>query len=110
MIKPATIKAIAKKLNVLPSTVWHTLHDHPSICIYTKIKVKQTAKDLNYELNERAILFQKGKTFTIGVILPELAESFFSTAISVIEVLAYIKNYTIIFVQSHDDTSRDSHF
>lgn len=107
MTKPATIKEIAKKLSVSPSTVSRALHDHPSISAETKIKVKQTAKDLNYEPNERAILFQKGKTFTIGVILPELAESFFSTAISIIEDLAYKKNYTIILAQSHDDEERE---
>ena len=105
--KPATIKEIAKKLNVSPSTVSRALHDHPSIGLATRTKVKQMAIELNYEPNERAILFQKGKTYTIGVILPELAETFFSTAISIIEDLAYKKNYTILLAQSHDDEERE---
>ncbi len=107
MTKPATITEIAKKLNVSPSTVSRALHDHPSISPATRAKIKQLAKDLHYEPNERAILFQKGKTYTIGVILPELAESFFSTAISTIEDLAYKKNYTILLAQSHDDQERE---
>ncbi|MEJ5995393.1 LacI family DNA-binding transcriptional regulator [Pedobacter sp. Du54] len=107
MTKPATITEIAKKLNVSPSTVSRALHDHPSISPATRAKIKQTARDLHYEPNERAILFQKGKTYTIGVILPELAESFFSTAISTIEDLAYKKNYTILLAQSHDDQERE---
>ncbi len=105
--KPATITEIAKKLNVSPSTVSRALHDHPSISLATREKIKQTAKELSYEPNERAILFQKGKTYTIGVILPELAETFFSTAISTIEDLAYKKNYTILLAQSHDDEERE---
>ncbi|RYG10374.1 MAG: LacI family transcriptional regulator [Chitinophagaceae bacterium] len=105
--KPTTIKVIAKELGISPSTVSRALHDHPSIGEATRNKVKQTAKELNYEPNEQAILFQKGKTFTIGIILPELAEAFFSTAISAIEDAAYKKHYTILVAQSHDDQERE---
>lgn len=105
--KPATIKQIAKLLAVSPSTVSRALHDHPSISLATKQEIKKVAAELNYQPNERAILFQKGKTFTIGVILPELSESFFSTAISVIEDYTYQKNYTLIISQSHDDEGRE---
>ncbi|TKC12381.1 LacI family transcriptional regulator [Pedobacter polaris] len=105
--KPATITQIAKQLGISPSTVSRALHDHPSISLPTRERVKQTAAELDYEPNERAILFQKGKTFTIGVILPELAESFFSSALSKIEDCAYKKNYTILLSQSHDDEERE---
>jgi len=101
--KPATIKEIAKSLNISVSTVSRALHDHPSIGITTKTRVKRKAIELNYEPNQAAIHFQKGKTFTLGVILPELSESFFSSAISGIEDTAYQRNYTVLFAQSHDD-------
>lgn len=107
MKKPATITEIAKQLNISPSTVSRALHDHSSISLVTRNKIKQIAKELNYEPNERAILFQKGKTYTIGVILPELSEAFFSTAISIIEDAAFKKNYTILLAQSHDDQERE---
>lgn len=100
--KPATIKEIAKALNISVSTVSRALHDHPSIGITTKMRVKQVAKDLNYEPNQAAILFQKGKSYNIGVILPELSESFFSTAVSGIEDTANKRNYTVLLAQSHD--------
>ncbi|QXU43514.1 LacI family DNA-binding transcriptional regulator [Pedobacter sp. D749] len=100
--KPTTIKEIARILNISPSSVSRGLHDHPSIGAVTKEKIKQLAKSLNYEPNNAAILFQKGKTYTIGVILPELSEYFFSVAISAIEDEAIKKNYTVIFAQSHD--------
>ncbi len=105
--KPTTIKEIANILKVSSSTVSRALHDHPSIGLTTRIKVKKLAKDLNYEPNQTAIFFQKGRTYTIGVILPELSESFFSTAISAIEDIAYKKNYTVLLAQSHDDTFRE---
>jgi len=100
--KPITIKEIASILNISVSTVSRALHDHPSIGLKMRSKVKKLAKELNYEPNQTAISFQKGKTYTIGVILPELSESFFSTAVSAIEDTAYKKNYTVLLAQSHD--------
>jgi LacI family transcriptional regulator, repressor for deo operon, udp, cdd, tsx, nupC, and nupG len=101
--KPATIKEIAQMLDVSVSTVSRALHDHPSIGVTTRQKIKKLAKELNYEPNQTAIFLQKGKTQTIGVILPELSEAFFSAAISAIEEIAYKRNYTVLLAQSHDD-------
>ncbi|WP_207534501.1 LacI family DNA-binding transcriptional regulator [Desertivirga arenae] len=105
--KPTTIKEIAQILKISTSTVSRALHDHPSIGKETRAKVKKLAKDLNYEPNQTAIFFQKGKTYTIGVILPELSEVFFSSAISAIEEAAYNRNYTVLLAQSHDNEIKE---
>jgi LacI family transcriptional regulator, repressor for deo operon, udp, cdd, tsx, nupC, and nupG len=105
--KITTIKEIAKKLNISPSTVSRALHDHKSIGLRTKAKVQQLAKELNYEPNQTAIFFQQRKTFTVGVILPELSEAFFSSAISGIEDAANKNNYSVLMGQSHDDAERE---
>lgn len=102
-----TIKEIAKKLNISVSTVSRALHDHSSIGLRTKMRVKQLAKELNYEPNQTAIFFQQGKTFTVGVILPELSEAFFSTAICGIEDTANKSKYTVLLGQSHDNEERE---
>jgi DNA-binding LacI/PurR family transcriptional regulator len=105
--KPTTIKEIATLLNVSVSTVSRALHKHPSIGLTTQLKVQKLAKELNYEPNQTAIFFQQGKTYTIGVILPELSEAFFSAAISAIEDTAYKRNYTVLLAQSHDDAEKE---
>jgi len=105
--KIVTIKEIASRLNISPSTVSRALHNHKSIGLRTKATVQQLAKELDYEPNQTAIFFQQRKTFTIGVILPELSEAFFSSAISGIEDLANINNYTVLMGQSHDDADRE---
>ncbi len=102
-----TIKEIAKQLNISVSTVSRALHDHPSIGLRTKMRVQELAKELKYEPNQTAIFFQKGKTFTIGVILPELSEAFFSSAISGIEDAATKANYTVLLGQSHDSIDKE---
>lgn len=105
--KQPTIKEIAKRLNISISTVSRALHDHSSIGLRTKTRVKELAKELMYEPNQAAIYFQQRKTFTIGVILPFLSEWFFSAAISGIEDVAGKNDYTVLLGQSRDDADRE---
>lgn len=107
--KQPTIKEIAKRLNISISTVSRALHDHSSIGLRTKTRVKELAKELKYEPNQAAIFFQQRKTFTIGVILPFLSELFFSSAISGIEDVAVKSQYTVLLGQSRDDANREKH-
>lgn len=105
--KPVTLKEIAKKLKLSTSTVSRALKDHPSIGLTTTMRVKQLAEELNYEPNNTAIFFKQRKTFTIGVVLPSLSETFFSTAISAIENVASKHSYNVILGQSLDNSERE---
>ncbi|WP_353184121.1 LacI family DNA-binding transcriptional regulator [Parapedobacter lycopersici] len=105
--KPTTIKEIAKRLKISPSTVSRALNGHPSIGLVTTMRVKQVAEELNYEPNQTAIFFKQRKTFTIGVVLPRLSEPFFAEAISEIENVANERKYTVIMGQSLDDQDRE---
>lgn len=105
--KLPTIKEIAKRLNISISTVSRALHDHPSIGLRTKMAVKKMAAELHYEPNQTAIFFKQRKTFTIGVILPNLREEFFSSAINGIEDVAIRNNYIVLIGQSRDDLERE---
>ncbi len=107
MPNPPTIKEIAKRLNLAASTVSRALHDHPRIGLRTRLKVQELARELQYEPNQTAIFFQQKKTFTLGIVLPELSEAFFSAAISGIEDTANKSNYMVLLGQSHDDTERE---
>ncbi|HMR84943.1 MAG TPA: LacI family DNA-binding transcriptional regulator [Niabella sp.] len=102
-----TIKEIAKKLNVSVSTVSRALNDHPRIGLKTKQTIQNLARELNYEPNPKAIFFKQKKSFVIGVILPHIAEDFFSKSISGIEDVAIKHGYTILFGQSHDSIEKE---
>lgn len=105
--KIPTIKQIAEKLNISISTVSRALRNHPSIGLRTTAQVKKLAAELNYEPDQTAISFKQRKTFSIGVILPNLFESFFSTAINGIEDIAYAGNYNVLIGQSRDERERE---
>jgi DNA-binding LacI/PurR family transcriptional regulator len=105
--KLPTIKEIAKRLNVSPSTVSRALHDHPSIGLVTTMRVHQIATELGYKVNKTAIYFKERKTYTIGVIIPDLSEPFFSAALTGVEDAAEANNYNVIFGQSLDSFERE---
>lgn len=102
-----TMKEIAKKLGISTSSVSRALHNHPSIGLRTRMRVNELAKELDYELNQTAIFFHNKKTFTVGVILPQLTETFFSEAISGIEDIANKNKYTVLVGQSHNNEERE---
>lgn len=105
--KLPTIKEIARQLNVSVSTVSRALHNHPAIGLRTKMRVQQLARQLDYEPNQTAIFFKQRKTFTIGVVLPNLGEEFFSQAINGIEEIAIHNKYSVLIGQSKDDVDRE---
>ncbi len=105
--KLPTLKEIAKRLKFSVSTVSRALHDHPSIGLRTKMQVQQLAKELNYEPNQSALFFKQQKTHSIGVILPNLKEEFFSQAINGIEDVSNEHNYSVLIGQSHDDIDKE---
>lgn len=106
-MKRVTIKEIAKTLKLSISTVSRALNDHPSIGLATRKRIQEMAREMKYERNQSAVFFQQGKTFNIGVILPDLGESFFSAAISAIEETAFKRNYLILSAQTQDDTEKE---
>ena len=105
--KIPTLKEIAQRLKFSVSTVSRALNNHPSIGLRTTTQVQQLAKELGYEPNQSALLFKQQKTHTIGVILPNLKEDFFSQAINGIEDVAKINKYSVLIGQSHDNIEQE---
>lgn len=103
----ATIKDIAKELNISSSTVSRALKNYPGISEETKRKVKDLAEKLNYRPNAVALSLRKSKSFTIGVIIPEVVHFFFSTVISGIEEVAFKNGYNVILCQTNEKLERE---
>ncbi|MCK4689585.1 MAG: LacI family DNA-binding transcriptional regulator, partial [Candidatus Marinimicrobia bacterium] len=105
--RQVTIKDIAKKLNISPSTVSRALRDHPDISTQTKKRVNSLAEELDYQPDSIAQSLKKRRTNLIGVIVPEIKHNFFSAAISGIEEVAYRAGYAIIVSQSNESYDRE---
>ncbi|AMR45130.1 transcriptional regulator CcpB [Bacillus subtilis] len=66
----ANIKEIARLANVSVSTVSRVLNHHPYVSEEKRKLVHQVMKELDYTPNRTAIDLIRGKTHTVGVILP----------------------------------------
>lgn len=106
-LEQATIKDIARELQVSSSTVSRALKDYPGISDETKRKVKEMAEKLHYRPNAIALLLRKSRSFTIGVIIPEVVHFFFSTVISGIEEVAFSRGYNVILTQTNEKLARE---
>ena len=106
-MKNTTIKDIAQQLNLSKSTVSRALRDSAEIGTETKKKVIELAQQLDYNPNPVALSLLRKQTNDIGVIVPEIANPFFSIVIAGIEDVAFAEGYHVVIHQSHDDYQRE---
>jgi len=105
----ATLKQIAKELNVSVSTVSKALNDSPEISEQTKVRIKEYAKLKNYKPNVIGLNLKNRKTKTIGVIIPNILNSFFAKVFSGIEKVADERGYNVIMCISNESLDKEAH-
>lgn len=103
----ATIKDIAKALKLSTSTVSRALRDSYEISDTTKKKVRDYALQINYRPNPAALSLKEKRTLSIGVVVSEIANTFFSQVINGIESIAYKNGYNVIITQSKESAERE---
>ncbi|UOG76427.1 LacI family transcriptional regulator [Hymenobacter tibetensis] len=106
-MKPVNLKRLAEELNLSVATVSRALNDRYDISQATKDRVRELASKLNYEPNPYASGLRRQKSKTIGVVVPEVANHFFSLAINGIEAVARANNYHVLIYLTHEDYERE---
>src|SRR3954467_348372 len=99
----ATLQQVAKYLKLSPATVSVVMNDAPvakSIPDATKKRIFEAAERLNYHPNFFARSLAKQRTYTVGVLVPEISEGYAATVMSGIEDYLLKKGY-FYFVVSH---------
>lgn len=103
-----TIKDIAKKTNLSISSVSIILNNRASrIPKSTRDMVIKTAKEMNYRPNQAAIALVTKRTKTLGLIVPDIRNSFFSSLAKGIEDQSRSSGWTVILCNSNDSHERD---
>lgn len=106
MEKPATIKDIAKQLNISLSTVSRALRNAADVNIDTRNAVKALSEELNYQPNRLALSLRQKQTHTIGVIVPNL-DYVLSMMVRGIDEVALEAGYTVMVCQSNESFGRE---
>ncbi len=107
MYEAITIKDIAKALGLSTSTVSRALRGSHEISAETKKMVIEYAEQFNYRPNPIALSLKERRSRSIGVVVCEIANNFFSQAINGIESIAYNRGYHVIISQSHESYDRE---
>lgn len=102
-----TIKDIAKKLNFTPSTISRALAGNTRVSLKTRTLVKDTAVEMGYRPNAIASALRKGKSDTIGMIVPRINRHFFSNAISGVEDILNPAGYNLVICQSTENEEKE---
>lgn len=108
-MKKATLKQIAKDLNVSISTVSKALNDSYEIGEKTKRKIQEYAELVNYKPNLLAKSLKSRKTMTIGVVVPNMMNPFFAKVFSGIEKEAKSQGYNVISYISNESFENEKH-
>ena len=107
MFESSTIKDIARALNLSTSTVSRALRDSYEISAGTKKLVMDYAQQVNYRPNPNALSLKERRSKSIGIVVSEVANHYFSQAINGIESIANSRGYTVIITQTHESVERE---
>jgi len=100
-------KDIAESLNISRVTVTKAIQSDPEIARETVRKVKERAHEMGYIPDFIGRSLASKRTFTIGLVVPKIAHSFFSYSIEQMYEAARKRGYNIIPTVSFEDEDRE---
>lgn len=105
--KAARLIDVAERANVSRATAARVLGGYGLVTEVTRQRVMAAANELNYRVNELARSMRSGRTLTIGVVVADIANSFFNSAIRAIIETASRAGYQILVLNTDDDIERE---
>ncbi|MDN6195376.1 MAG: substrate-binding domain-containing protein [Atopostipes suicloacalis] len=102
-----TIYDVARESGVSMATVSRVVNHNPNVKPSTRQKVEEVIKRLKYRPNAVARGLASKKTTTVGVIIPDVTNLYFSSLAKGIDDIASMYNYNIILASSDGDTEKE---
>lgn len=103
----ATIYDVAEKAGVSISTVSKVVNKTGNISLKTQKRVHNAMQQLNYQPNSLAAALTGKKTFTIGVLVPDISNPFFAEVARELENRAREMGYAIILCSTDYQKERE---
>jgi LacI family transcriptional regulator, repressor for deo operon, udp, cdd, tsx, nupC, and nupG len=104
------LKEVAERANVSTATVSRVLSNTGKVTEKTKKKVLAAMEELNYQPNFLARQLRKLETKTILVVVPDIANTFFSKVIRGIESVAIQNGYQVLLGDSQNNSQSESQY
>lgn len=100
---PVRMKDIARELGISVVTVSKVLRNHPDIGEQTRSRVLKRMKELNYQPNLAARSLSTGRTYSIGLVVPDLLHPFFARIAAVVSAELRKRRYGLLIASSDED-------
>ena len=107
MSSDVTLKHIAEALGVSAMTVSRALNDRSNVDEETKQRVLKKAQSMGYRPNRVAKSLVSRKTYTIGVVIPEITHAFFPEVVRGIEEITYQSDYQLFLTNANEQFNRE---
>ncbi|HAB7885975.1 TPA_asm: LacI family DNA-binding transcriptional regulator, partial [Listeria monocytogenes] len=87
---------IAKLSGVSVATVSRVINDNGRFSEETREKVLAVIKETNYQMNFSAKSLRMNKSFSVGILVPDISNYFFSSVVQQIEAILFDQGYSTI--------------
>jgi DNA-binding LacI/PurR family transcriptional regulator len=107
---PPTIQDLAATLNISSTTVWRALNNSPRVSSKTRQRVLRAAKKLNYRPSLVAQTLLRGRTQTLGVVVPMIGNPVYASLVRAVEQVAFQHKYNIILCDTDFQLDREREY
>jgi LacI family transcriptional regulator len=103
-----TLKQIAQEAGVSIMTVSKVMRDYPDIAPKTKERIRSIANQLGYVPDAAARSLRTRSTHTIGVVLPNINQTYFPRVFVGIEQVAKARGYKLFLAHTNEDPKQET--
>ena len=100
---PVRMKDIAQELGLSIVTISKVLRNHPDIAEDTRERVLKRIKELDYRPNTMARSLVTGRSYLVGLVVPDLLHPFFAELAKALSAAIGKRGYSIIISSSEED-------
>lgn len=110
MSESVSVVDVAARAGVSLGTVSNVLNRPDRVAPATRDKVMQAIRDLGFVRNEAARQLRAGRSRTIGLVVLDVANPFFTDLAKGVETTAGKSGMSVILCNSNDDQEREQHY
>lgn len=100
MGKAVTLKEVAQRAGVSTATVSHVLNNKKSVTPDVYSRVQHAVASTGYRMNTAARALRTGRSKTLGLLIPDIANPFFPQLIKAVEARAKQEGYALVLFES----------
>jgi LacI family transcriptional regulator len=103
----ATLKDVAARAGISVATASHTINKTRKVNEETQERVFAAIKELGYSGHSIARSLRRGKTSTLGLVVSDIENPFFTRLASDIQRTAALRGYQVVFANSEERPDRE---